>query len=250
MSTPDPYAHTLLKYLKRKRSHRDFLYQEFNDRNHRNEMLYHIYRNENIQLSDGTSISAQDNARNIYSATFEWYVAQLIYREFQFFASAFGVKIEGSPEGGDFDVIGATHSGIVAIECKSGKPRGIDEAQIQQFVKRHYFLRADYSILYIDYKGLSENFPFIFLSQAVHGPGITGKVFKIVNKSDDNNANFYAVEGANIYVVDNSKSTGNVIKNLRFAIDTHFALQNADNRSKRFNPDILKNSYGLIIEAT
>lgn len=241
----NPFHSTFLKYIKKRKGNRDFLYNELKDRQNRDKMLFSIYNNEKVIFSDGTTVSEIGNLRNIYSATFEWYVAELLYREFQFSASAFGVKIKGSPEGGDFDVLGATHSGIIAIECKSGKPSGIDEAQIQQFVKRHKFLRADYSILYIDYKGLLGEFPFELLSNAVHPHSYENNVFKIESGSLDSNANFYAVQGSNIYVLDNSKNTGNVIKNLRFLIDTHYALKNVDNNEKLFDIKKLEDSFGL-----
>lgn len=246
-SINDPFKNTLLRFIKSKKSNRDLLYNELSDRRRRNELLYAIYNNENINLLDKI-ISPEEHNRNLYSSTFEWYVAELLYREFQFFASAYGVKIDGSPDGGDFDVIGATHSGIMTIECKSGKPRGVDEQQIIHFVKRHDFLRADYSILYIDFKGLEGNFPFSYLANAVHGDHTQSQVYKIDSEDSESNANFYAVEGANIYVVDNSKNTGNVIKNLRFAIDTHYAFKNSYNRSRTFNKDLLKSSYGITLD--
>ncbi len=247
-SWPDPYTATFLRFMKNKRQNRDFLYRELSDRNRRMEILHMIYSEKDIVFSNGARIPAAENLRSLYSSTFEWYVAELLYREFSFFASAFGLKIANSPEGGDFDVIGATHTGLIAIECKSGKPRGIDENQIIQFVRRHHFLRADYSIFYIDYKGLEGNFPFKFFAHAVHGAVEDPKVFKVVVSNGESNANFYLVEGANIYVVDNSKSTGNVIRNLRFAIDTHYALKASQNRFMHFDPDLLKSIYQLDIE--
>jgi hypothetical protein len=247
-STMDPFKNTFLKHLKNMKGNRDYLYNELSNREQRNKILHSIYNHKDILLSDENAIEASEINRGIYSNTFEWYVAELLYREFQFYASAAGLKIAGSPEGGDFDVIGATHSGVIAIECKSGKPRGIDENQIIQFVKRHNFLRADYSILYIDYKGLAGNFPFDYLAKAIHGSTSTKSIYQIKSQHVDTNANFYAAEGANIYVVDNSVNTGNVIKNLRFALDTHYALQSSRNRYRSFNTSVLSSNYNLELE--
>jgi hypothetical protein len=244
----DPFQATMLKYLRKIKNNRDFLYCELSDRKKRNEILYSIYRNEVIKFSNGIEIQPTEGSRNVYSATFEWYVAELLYREFHFVASASGIKIDGSPEGGDFDVIGATHAGIIAIECKSGKPRGIDESQIIQFVRRHNFLRADYSLMYIDYKGLEGKFPFSHLAKAVHGSVVSPKVYRVNPQGSESNANFYAVEGANIYIVDNSINTGNVIKNLRFAFDTHQALRKSQHRNYTFDKQVLKEAFDISME--
>ncbi|MEZ4741251.1 MAG: hypothetical protein R3B45_02200 [Bdellovibrionota bacterium] len=247
-SVMNPFGETFLKHLKSLKGNRDFLYQELSDRKKRNEILYSIYNNQTIKLSGGLEIEASEANRSVYSSTFEWYVSELLYREFRFYASAAGLKIDRSPDGGDFDVVGATHSGIVAIECKSGKPSGIDESQIIHFVKRHNFLRADYSILYIDFKGLAGNFPFKHLAKAVHGLHTSRAIFQIKSQETDTNANFYAVEGANIYIVDNSINTGNVIKNLRFTLDTHFALENIQNHRRVFDVNRLADFYALEFE--
>jgi hypothetical protein len=247
-SIQDPFQSTLLRHLRKLKNNRDFLYGELSNRKNRNSILYSIYRNEVVRFSNGLELQPSDAMRNMYSATFEWYVAELLYREFQFVASASGIKIDGSPEGGDFDVIGATHSGLIAIECKSGKPRGIDESQIIQFVKRHNFLRADYSLMYIDYKGLEGKFPFGYLARAVHGSNVTPKVYRVNPEGSESNANFYAVEGANIYVVDNSINTGNVIRNLRFAFDTHHALRKSQHRNYTFDKTVLKEAFDISME--
>ncbi|MBL6992164.1 MAG: hypothetical protein ISR65_20435 [Bacteriovoracaceae bacterium] len=244
-SLEDPYKSTFLKFLKQKTAHRDLLYNYFTDRKKRDEILSSIYSEDPVLLPDETVVPASEVPRNLYSSTFEWYVSELLYREFKFLASAYGVRIKGSPEGGDFDVVGATHSGIVCVECKSGKPRGVDENQLQQFVKRHNFLRADYSILYIDYKGIEGAFPFHYLTRALQLELGDSAIYKVESKSEKTNANFYVVECANIYIVDTANNTGNVIANLRFALDTHHALKSSWNFLRRFDQKLLEQRFLL-----
>jgi len=52
----DPFSATFLKHYKNLTGNRDFLYKELSDRRTRNEILYAIYNNKPIPLSEGQEI--------------------------------------------------------------------------------------------------------------------------------------------------------------------------------------------------
>lgn len=67
--------------------------------------------------------------------TLEWYVAEWFRSELQA-PARHGVTIEGIADGGDLDVIAFVNRITVMIECKSGIPANIDEAQLELFLRR------------------------------------------------------------------------------------------------------------------
>jgi hypothetical protein len=84
----------------------------------------------------------------LYAHTFEWYVSQLLSREFAARASGFGLRLkDGSPDD-EFDCVAVLDGGVVFIECKTGK--GDIYPEISKFIRRDAELNAAYSVFVFD----------------------------------------------------------------------------------------------------
>ena len=110
---------------------RDLLFKVFHVRNDRRQLLEYIatdseVKSGSVQRLVGSTGFSKD--RNAFSATFEWYVAELLVREFGAFSSAFGVTLaeikrnvdDGDP--GDFDVLSVLRNmQLLYVETKTGR---------------------------------------------------------------------------------------------------------------------------------
>lgn len=67
--------------------------------------------------------------------TLEWYVAEWFRSKLKA-PARHGVTIEGVADGGDLDVIAFINGKTVMVECKSGIPANINEAQLELFLRR------------------------------------------------------------------------------------------------------------------
>lgn len=93
--------------------------------------------------------------RQAYSTTFEWYVGELMVRDYAALSSSFGVKIADlyrksntGAEAGDFDVISILRNmGVAYFECKTG---GFNKNKILKCVERSVALHCEFSIMFID----------------------------------------------------------------------------------------------------
>jgi hypothetical protein len=87
-----------------------------------------------------------------FGPTLECYVAEVCKRELDGAYAEWGVKISSETTGGDYDVLAWLERlpGLVYIECKSGRPRNVDESQVENFLLRWKTLRPELAILLID----------------------------------------------------------------------------------------------------
>ena len=83
-----------------------------------------------------------------YAATFEWYVSELLCREFAARASGFGLRLKDADPDDEFDCVALLDNGLVFVECKTGR-EGI-YAQIKKFLRRDTELLATYSFFVFD----------------------------------------------------------------------------------------------------
>lgn len=83
-----------------------------------------------------------------YATTFEWYVSELLSREFSARASGFGLRMKDADPGDEFDCIGLLDKGLTFVECKTGR-EGI-YSQISKFIRRDAELGATYSFFVFD----------------------------------------------------------------------------------------------------
>ena len=112
-------------------SERDLLFQVFHVRDDRRQLLNHITNREDVTAENVRRLVHSDGFskdRNAFSATFEWYVAELLVREFGAFSSAFGVRLDdikrnaddGDP--GDYDVLSVLRNmQLLYVETKTGR---------------------------------------------------------------------------------------------------------------------------------
>jgi hypothetical protein len=83
-----------------------------------------------------------------YAATFEWYISELLKREFGAQASAFGVRLKDVDPDDEFDCIALLDGGVAFVECKTGK--GELYGEISKFLRRDTELCASHSFFIFD----------------------------------------------------------------------------------------------------
>ena len=130
----------------------DLVYAIFKDVVLRNEMLACIEKNKSptsTELQKLFSISDLAVTRQAFSHTFEWFVGELLVREFQAFSSSYGVKIdniqrpEQRGETGDYDVLSILgDTSLLYIECKTG---GFSRDEIVRAIDRGRVLHSSAS---------------------------------------------------------------------------------------------------------
>jgi hypothetical protein len=84
-----------------------------------------------------------------FGQTLEWYVTELLRREFGF-AAAFGIRIPGARHGGDYDVVACAEGEILYVEVKSAPPRQIVESEVKAFLDRTGTLRPQAAFFLAD----------------------------------------------------------------------------------------------------
>jgi hypothetical protein len=84
-----------------------------------------------------------------FGGTLEWYVAELLAREFGC-AATYGLRIPGAPHGGDYDVVASAEGEAVYLETKSAPPRQIVQGEIGAFLDRIDTLRPDLALFLAD----------------------------------------------------------------------------------------------------
>lgn len=80
--------------------------------------------------------------------TFEYFVAETLKN--MDYDAAWGIKFEGIPSGGDFDVIGLAAGKLFYIEAKTSPPKHVEAGEISNFLERFVSLRPDLGILLND----------------------------------------------------------------------------------------------------
>jgi hypothetical protein len=86
--------------------------------------------------------------QNRYASTFEWYVSELLRREFAARASGFGLRLKDAHPDDEFDCVALLDTGLVFVECKTG--RESIYSQIKTFLRRDAELGATYSFFVFD----------------------------------------------------------------------------------------------------
>jgi hypothetical protein len=84
-----------------------------------------------------------------FGETLEWYVAEMLKREFSAEA-VWGVKFKGRKTGGDYDVIAKLDSALCYIEVKSSPPRQIYDTEISSFLNRVADLSPEVAVFLMD----------------------------------------------------------------------------------------------------
>ena len=84
-----------------------------------------------------------------FGETLEWYVAEILKREFCF-ESIWGVKFKRPCIGGDYDVLGRFNGSVLYIEVKSSPPKQIYAAEISAFFDRVVDLFPEIAVFFMD----------------------------------------------------------------------------------------------------
>lgn len=200
------------------------LYELFRDKKNREMIRGQILNESAIDLTPELIIPNDQGNMNYYSATFEWYVSEILKRDFGFLGSGFGIRIKNSPDGSDYDVLGMSYFDLVHIECKSGKPKNIDDSDITHFIERSQFINATLSIFYIDYKGIHKEFLFnIERFKYLSKDKKPEKIWCFRNKKICSQV--LRTSHHPIYIVDSNTSEQNVTENLRSVLDIHHSIE-------------------------
>ncbi|MCR4428447.1 MAG: hypothetical protein NUV68_03780 [Caldiserica bacterium] len=89
--------------------------------------------------------SSPDN----FGPTFEWFLAQVLHREF-LAEALWSVRLEGLSGGGDFDVLALLGERLFYLEGKSSPPNNVPYAEIENFLQREEELACDCALMVID----------------------------------------------------------------------------------------------------
>ena len=83
-----------------------------------------------------------------YAKTFEWYISELLRREFAARASGFALRLKDADPSDEFDCVALLDEGIVFVECKTGRTEIYKD--IAKFMRRDAELSAAYSFYLFD----------------------------------------------------------------------------------------------------
>ncbi len=90
----------------------------------------------------------KDEMISKYAHTFEWFISELMCREFGAKESGFNIYLTEVDPDDEFDCIALIDAGLVFIECKTGE--GTIFKELKKFVRRDEELVADYSFFIFD----------------------------------------------------------------------------------------------------
>lgn len=130
-----------------RRSLRDWAYGRISDENPSPNLPY-IKSYEKLCEKFGGWSSAPQEIQHRYACTFEWYISELLRRQFAARASGFSLRLKDADPGDEFDCIALLDDGLVFVECKTGG--GAIYAQIKKFLRRDAELEATYSFFVFD----------------------------------------------------------------------------------------------------
>lgn len=84
-----------------------------------------------------------------FGATLEWFVAQVLSREF-LAPAEWDVRLRETQRGGDFDVVTVIDGRLGYVECKGSPPYNISVDALAQFLDRTRRLAPDFAVLLVD----------------------------------------------------------------------------------------------------
>lgn len=97
----------------------------------------------------GESYSLRKAEVYSFGPTLEWFIAEMFRREFTS-PAYYGVRLYGTPHGGDYDVVALWEGHLVYVEVKSSPPRGVEREEIKAFLFRLEGLQPDCAFLFND----------------------------------------------------------------------------------------------------
>lgn len=140
-----------------------------------------------------------------FGPTLEWYVAEVMRREF-LAPTLFGVKFSETLHGGDYDVLSILQGRLIYIEVKSSPPRGVEKPMVEAFLQRLGDLLPDMAIFLVDTELRMSDKIVVLFEEA------TGKKLERMVKE------LFSLE--NIYIINTKKS---ISANIRLCLQHFFA---------------------------
>jgi hypothetical protein len=113
-----------------------------------------------------------------FGGTLEWYVAELLGREFGC-AATWGLRIPRAPHGGDYDVVACAEGELIYVEAKSAPPRQVTEEQVSAFLDRVDTLRPDLAIFLCDTTLRMRDKLVPLFAVAGHRHGLDGRAVRL-----------------------------------------------------------------------
>lgn len=177
---------------------------------YRTKLRKHIYEGGDApKCGDlGTlSFSQSPQMEQRYTKTVELLLSYLSITTLGAMSSGFGIKIDDSPRGSDFDCIASFRDMLLYFEVKSGI--NIEKKHIEMFIKRHCFLNAELSVMFVDFSKIDEDIIRKSVGLKIY------ESYKInhIRKLSHEDGVFYTLQ-SNLILVDLHKS-GNIDRNLR-----------------------------------
>jgi hypothetical protein len=96
-----------------------------------------------------TSFTLSHRPITSFGPTLEWYVAELLRREFGAEA-LWGVKFRRPNVGGDYDVLAKLDGSLLYIEVKSSPPKQVTDSDVRAFLDRVQDLSPEFSVFLMD----------------------------------------------------------------------------------------------------
>jgi hypothetical protein len=84
-----------------------------------------------------------------FGPTLEWYVSQVLQREF-LAPALFSVRLSNTQFGGDYDVVALLEQRLLYVEVKSSPPRGVELPAVEAFIDRLEDLQPDVAVFLVD----------------------------------------------------------------------------------------------------
>jgi hypothetical protein len=111
---------------------------------------YLNYLNDIGLIKEGaTSFTLSHRPITSFGPTLEWYVAELLKREFGAEA-LWGVKFRRPKVGGDYDVLAKLDGSLLYVEVKSSPPKQVTDSEVTAFLDRVDDLSAELSVFLMD----------------------------------------------------------------------------------------------------
>lgn len=134
-----------------------------------------------IRRGPGRSIRFLAGPVTDFGETFEWFLSEVLRREF-LADTLRGVKIPGLSCGGDFDVIALVSGNLLYLESKTSPPKHIEQKEITAFLDRVRILSPDLAIVLVDTHLRMKDKLVPMLSEGLRAMGRRDRVIARVEK--------------------------------------------------------------------
>lgn len=216
----------------------ELVYRIFNNTKLRNELLKFLNNRHQGSLSpELLQLTKKENFqknRQSFSKTFEWYVGELMVREFSAMASQFGVVVDNISRSsaakntpGDFDVITILRDlGIAYFECKTGR---FGKDNIVKAVERSLALHCEFVIMFID-----DHFRKDVLTQSLKGVSYPLTKYNSLKEISINDIKTSVYSWMNCYFI---TTDSDIHAQLKIVLRVNSAMKIINHLSSGDNPD-------------